>query len=722
MCVCGLTVVEVDYHKIYKLPCAKLTYFYKLVDYTVSTQDRMACASSLEHDRIDKLPVDEESPSHNDCNSEQDRLNRSPSERKFQLVSKVEDINHGDHVVWEDSPGAYHDAIVESVNLQEQKINILHCKKSKDLVAELIDPFCMYTGILHVVKHPNRRPSNEVICAAITHEASFECNLRTRKSFDYFRWCKTGQYCNYRSDYSTKKREVSSYADLKRGDHITYDNGSQNAIVVYVDQDGKVLVVTYSSHGARVQIEAKVLDLFADQSGEVHKVDYQSASDGNADNVINRAITPSKMRADSVNDEMFALMCATGLEMSMKEWCHPDRLRADEDKQAYVLDDLNRGDHIKWARGKGYAHHAIIVSKNTNEHTVTVVHFSSVPKEGQSKRFKSRGKIVKETLNPFKNKNERLYIVVHANSIPTNLVVKRAESRAQEETQQQYSVFCHNCEHFATWCKTGKSVSRQVSSFTDFLIQNILFRLPGLISKLVALFFKYVKAVVIVAGGTTKVICWYINYIVVPVMLAIVEILLLVRSYKKSEKSGEELKEYKVVLGLQFIFAFLGVVVVALILEGLLDYVCPAGLPALVVVFGPMLIGVLIAVIGVSVSKPLGTSVYRACKSKKSKSADIESEMTPLLHPGCSGRIESKVTPLLHQGCSGRIESKVTPLLHQGCSSRIESKVTPLLHPGCSGRIKNDATPLLRPGCSGRIESEVTPLLCSGCSSRTDQC
>jgi hypothetical protein len=48
-------------------------------------------------------------------------------------------------------------------------------------------------------------------------------------------------------------------------------------------------------------------------------------------------------------------------------------------------------------------------------------------------------------------------------------VVHRAESRLGE---QRYNLLFNNCEHFATWCKTGVSYSSQVKDFVPF-IQSI---------------------------------------------------------------------------------------------------------------------------------------------------------------------------------------------------------------------------------------------------------
>ncbi len=45
---------------------------------------------------------------------------------------------------------------------------------------------------------------------------------------------------------------------------------------------------------------------------------------------------------------------------------------------------------------------------------------------------------------------------------PPDLVMQRAESRLGE---RQYDLLQNNCEHFANWCTTGRSESRQLASF-----------------------------------------------------------------------------------------------------------------------------------------------------------------------------------------------------------------------------------------------------------------
>lgn len=56
----------------------------------------------------------------------------------------------------------------------------------------------------------------------------------------------------------------------------------------------------------------------------------------------------------------------------------------------------------------------------------------------------------------------RIYIKDQAVAFLSPLVVQRAESRLGE---QRYDLLTNNCEHFATWCKTGRHESDQLTGF-----------------------------------------------------------------------------------------------------------------------------------------------------------------------------------------------------------------------------------------------------------------
>lgn len=55
-----------------------------------------------------------------------------------------------------------------------------------------------------------------------------------------------------------------------------------------------------------------------------------------------------------------------------------------------------------------------------------------------------------------------VYTKRYSISFIPDVVVERAESRLGE---QQYNLLSNNCEHFATWCKTGKNESGQLASY-----------------------------------------------------------------------------------------------------------------------------------------------------------------------------------------------------------------------------------------------------------------
>lgn len=59
-----------------------------------------------------------------------------------------------------------------------------------------------------------------------------------------------------------------------------------------------------------------------------------------------------------------------------------------------------------------------------------------------------------------------VYVKAYRASFIPDVVLKRAYSRIGE---QKYNLLFHNCEHFATWCKTGKSYSQQVSDVLPML-------------------------------------------------------------------------------------------------------------------------------------------------------------------------------------------------------------------------------------------------------------
>ena len=139
---------------------------------------------------------------------------------------------------------------------------------------------------------------------------------------------------------------------------------------------------------------------------------------------------------------------------------------------------LLAGDIIKVKR-IGYWHVGIYISDHE------VIHFSSLESDTSSKD----NKIIKTSLKQFLRGRKRLEKVKFSSDsnkddplefffkdykfynpdyklYPAHEVVERAKSRLGE---MGYDLRDNNCEHFAIWCKTGISQSRQI----DLLRQKL---------------------------------------------------------------------------------------------------------------------------------------------------------------------------------------------------------------------------------------------------------
>lgn len=80
---------------------------------------------------------------------------------------------------------------------------------------------------------------------------------------------------------------------------------------------------------------------------------------------------------------------------------------------------------------------------------------------------KETGCIREISMAQFANGRAVSFVRYDANSpdvFDADEVVRRARSRVNE---RNYDLFGNNCEHFATWCKTGRHCSRQVDGATS---------------------------------------------------------------------------------------------------------------------------------------------------------------------------------------------------------------------------------------------------------------
>ena len=109
---------------------------------------------------------------------------------------------------------------------------------------------------------------------------------------------------------------------------------------------------------------------------------------------------------------------------------------------------MARGDQIYAIReiiGIPYEHHGIDCGNNT------VIHYSKI---GEA--------TVAQTDRSTFARGSRIYHKEQLTAFIPEVVIERAESRLGE---RQYDLFFNNCEHFANWCKTGRSECEQLNNF-----------------------------------------------------------------------------------------------------------------------------------------------------------------------------------------------------------------------------------------------------------------
>ncbi|AOY80071.1 lecithin retinol acyltransferase family protein [Moorena producens JHB] len=70
--------------------------------------------------------------------------------------------------------------------------------------------------------------------------------------------------------------------------------------------------------------------------------------------------------------------------------------------------------------------------------------------------------IERTSLATFALGETKIYVRQYSVCLIADVVIRRAKSRLGE---RQYNLIFNNCEHFANWCKTGKSESQQVKDF-----------------------------------------------------------------------------------------------------------------------------------------------------------------------------------------------------------------------------------------------------------------
>ena len=139
--------------------------------------------------------------------------------------------------------------------------------------------------------------------------------------------------------------------------------------------------------------------------------------------------------------------------------------------RVYSIYDLQRGDHIAFHRFWGaYWHHAIVEDVDTKSGEIRIIEYTnsatgfSVDNSSSPKR-PGIAKVIRNTLQFQKI---TVYVMIHEQleCFDPETVVWRARSKLGE---RKYNPFTNNCEHFAMWCKTGRSSSDQVNKAKEML-------------------------------------------------------------------------------------------------------------------------------------------------------------------------------------------------------------------------------------------------------------
>lgn len=108
---------------------------------------------------------------------------------------------------------------------------------------------------------------------------------------------------------------------------------------------------------------------------------------------------------------------------------------------------MQPGGHI-YIYCAGYTHHGIYCGDGT------AIHYSGEKLKG----------IISRTSVDFFADGKKIFVQDYGSCDSPDVVIARAESKLGESG---YNLFDNNCEHFATWCKTGRKRSEQVTQNTS---------------------------------------------------------------------------------------------------------------------------------------------------------------------------------------------------------------------------------------------------------------
>lgn len=136
--------------------------------------------------------------------------------------------------------------------------------------------------------------------------------------------------------------------------------------------------------------------------------------------------------------------------------------------------ELGRGDRIAFHQMAGlYWHHAIVEYIDEEYNEINVIHYFNTARGFIKDNFSSpmrpaKARVVRDSYN-FAEVD--VYLMKHKRCLDPDTVVWNAISKIGHGN---YNVITNNCEHFAMWCKTGKSSSDQVDKAEEMIVRNEL--------------------------------------------------------------------------------------------------------------------------------------------------------------------------------------------------------------------------------------------------------
>jgi len=139
--------------------------------------------------------------------------------------------------------------------------------------------------------------------------------------------------------------------------------------------------------------------------------------------------------------------------------------------QRKALDDLERGDHCI-VRCAGYWHHGIYIGGGEFMHKTAGTSLAAAVFCKNISVISAGGGVIRTTIEGFTSaKNPTVFVITYESCFSPEDSVELAMSELQ--SGQGYRLLEANCEHFATYCKTGEKVSFQVITIRNIVQQLV---------------------------------------------------------------------------------------------------------------------------------------------------------------------------------------------------------------------------------------------------------